>query len=398
MTISNALWPPSAIQEWNSLNSEDDPELFGEGCLGFAARQELAGNLEIALPLLFELSNSTSIPLGLRRRARERLEVLQGGGPTSARAELLLRRLAENSTDPVALLAMGTAGMVFRAARLGILARLANAEAGLLTRGLLGRTVATNVAFGMEAPAFAIASRFGNAILGRSQNWDAGTLRSELVSSYLTLGGLRLGLWGGHSLHRSLGGMAPQGLAFQLSLQGGMLSGLFLAQGLERYFGLREQARHSSPWIDSLATLLQFHVAGRLVNSLFGRLRPWENSFEARLGSLPTLDAWGTMTAAMSTSVPEPISGAGRLQEIMTRPVFAKSLRGDTRILPPPAVPQNYSGDPNGRTTGEGANPEDYPRLLAEWGEAFQEQNRVEIERFLPEMRRWNECIEAGTR
>lgn len=396
----------SARREWNSLNSEVDPILYWEGAFGLAARQETSGHLEIATSVYFELSENAAVPAGLRRRARERLEILQGGGSPSARAEHLLRHFVETAADPAALMAMTTAGMVFSAARLGFLARLAGAEAAPWTRGFLGRTVAASGAFLLEAPAFTLTARLGNTLLGRPQEWDARSLARELTSAYLTLGGLKLGLAGGHALHRALGGVSQRGLGYQVFFQGGMLSGLRLGHGLENYFGLRGPALDSNPWIDSLATLLHFNVAGRLMNGTFGSLRAWQNILEARSESLGARQA-----LFMSVKFPDPpllpagaacgteagtVAASTRLEP--QRPPVSLHETGGEKPTPLAAIRTlpDKATNPLTEPPSETASVEEYPQLISEWGDAFMEQSRSVLGRFLPELRRLNEKISGS--
>lgn len=408
MPISTTSWPDSAVREWNSLNLETNPELFGEACLGFAARQETAGRMNIAFSALAELSNLAGPPPELRRRARERLEVLQGRGPSPARIEYLLRHFTEAATDPATLLAMGAAGAVFRATRLGFLARHASSVAGPLTRGLLGRSVATSAAFALEAPTFTITARLGNAMLGREQDWSARALARELASSFLTLGGLKLGLSGAGFLQRTLSGRVSQGLSFHAFTQGGALFGLLLGHGLEQYFGLRERERNRNILIESLATLLQFHVAGRLVSSSFGRLGGWERALEGRsellsVYGLPRNVSQTRFPRLMphfspATSFVDPILASVPSRAHSARPqvLYAENSRENQRLTSILGIPLLSTGFLKGEVSGEKPSLEDYPRIIEEWGDAFLEQNQAEISRFLPELKRYNENIETG--
>ncbi|MFO1464686.1 MAG: ATP-binding protein [bacterium] len=408
MSISVSSWPSSAIGEWVSLRRERDPELYWEGLLGLAQRQENEGNLEIAATLYSEFAAGISVPPALARRARERLELLRGGGSFGARAEFLMRRFVDSTADPAMLLAMGTAGLVFRLGRTACLARMAAGEAHLLTRGVISRGLASVGAFVLEAPAFTLSSRLGNAVLGRPQDWSAGAWARDLASSYLTLGGLRLAGWAGTSLHRRFGAGPLPGLGQQFYRQGSMFAGIMLGHRLEEWAGLRTPHPASSPLVDSLVTLLQFNVGGRLVRTAFGSgLEHWGSALEARAESLaanrPVLMAMSTRPQDLNPSLAaagrdptrgegpslkatlssDPPHGEPRIVKVETGS-FAETIRMLDELIP----------DFPSEKRIQVRLPEDFPRQISEWGDSFLENTRSLQAPLREELLRFHERIE----
>ncbi|MCC7345083.1 MAG: hypothetical protein IT573_09095, partial [Deltaproteobacteria bacterium] len=330
--------PPALRAEWNSLRGESDPQLFGEGLLRFGHSLEEGGDTVRAAELYAEIARAreTAAYPGLRRRAEERLELLSGRGSFGARSEFMLRRLAQGAADPAAIFAMGAAGALYRVTRLATLARVtATPTAGVLTRGLGARALAGFAGFAVEAPAFTLASRLAGRALGREQEFSLGALARDTASGYLVLGGLRFAGWmsgAAYSRIAAPAGAVPQQPLRALFRQGGMLSGILLGHALEVEAGLRPASGAAATLADSLATLLQFNVAGRLSRQAFGpRFAAWEHGLDLRADSLvpsphaptgprplPWFDAW----------VPRPLlAAAGRPFSSPTReaPVYMMS-------------------------------------------------------------------------
>ncbi|MFO1464711.1 MAG: hypothetical protein U1F66_13160 [bacterium] len=265
----------SASRELADLAKEADPTLRDEGLLNLATREERAGNLGAAL----ELYSAVSTP-ALLGRAQRRIEALLGRGSLAERSEIFFRNLAREASNPAALISMGVASTVFRMTRLTALAGLScHATGNLFTRGLGARLVAGLAGFALEAPAFTLSSR---ALRGAPEAGAAEpSLGAELASSYLLLGALKLGGALGTGMARRLG--AHQPFASGLLRQGALLGGIALGRRLEGLAELRPIREGESLLVDSLATLLHLHVAGRLAQSAFGpRFSAWERGLEAR--------------------------------------------------------------------------------------------------------------------
>ena len=279
-----------ARAELESLSRESDAGLFEESLLAFAARQERAERPEIAARIYADLAQNAASPQH-RERAQRNLDALEGRGPVGARAEILLRGLARQGSDPVLIGSMLAAGTVFRVTRLATLGRLsASPTANVLTRGFGARAVAGVAGFALEAPAFTLAGRLGSEALGRDQDWSGYALGRDLASSYLVLGGLKLAGWGSGAVHRRLAGplgaerVQPLRTLFQ---QGGMLSGILLGHSLEERLGLRPRQSGTHTLIDSLAMLLHGNVAGRLGGALLGPgFRSWEQGLDLQAEAL----------------------------------------------------------------------------------------------------------------
>jgi len=308
-----------AAEELRALSRERDPELRAEGLLALARREETAGRVEAAAELYAEIVGANLVfapeqgrggrtptsfePVAfggapgspLQQRAQEHLDAILGRGAFGPRAEFLLRNLAQQSSDPAMLFAMGTAGAVFRATRLATLSRLAaTSNPGILTQVIGAGRLASLTGFALEAPAFTLAGRLGNEVLGRRQDWSGSALGRDFASSYLVLGGLKLAGHVGANLVFAPGrggGGRTQGSPLQLLFQqGSMLTGILLGHALEEHFGLRRPQDGATTLTDSLAMLLQFHVAGRLTRQAFGpRLAAWESNLDRRAETLQRL-------------------------------------------------------------------------------------------------------------
>lgn len=297
-----ALATGSDREELRALAQESDSALFFEGLMGFAGRQEQAGRPEFAAEIYSVLLADSGHPNPQQTLARERLNAILGRGAFGARAEHLLRHFAQQASDPAALFAMGGAGLVFRMTRLATLSRLAlSPEGGFLTRGFGARAVASLAGFAAEAPAFTLAGRVANEALGREQNWGGAAFGREVASGYLVLGALRLAGWGSGATYRNLSGNLPAARCQTLEnlfQNGGMLGGIMIGHSLEERFGLREGHSGATLLTDSLVTLLQFHVAGRLTRQAFGtRVAAFEQGLDLqaeRIGRIgPPIDFSG---------------------------------------------------------------------------------------------------------
>ncbi|HKY64692.1 MAG TPA: 6-phosphofructokinase [bacterium] len=265
--------PAAPVAEWRSLLKENDPELRAEGFLHLAGRLERRGEpaaTEAAVGLYHSLAASPDLSAAAARRAAERLEVLAGGGSFGARSERGLGMFFQQASDPALLLGMGVASGVFQAVRFGVLARLAaSPSAGHFTRGPGARLLAGGIGLAVEAPAFTAATRAGHAALGRPLDWSSGALGRELASGYLMLGVLKAA--GG-----AVSSLAPrvatpnQAFLHRIYSQSAMLGGLMLVHRAEESLGWRPASGFNGNLADSLATLAQLAVAGRVSRSLLG--------------------------------------------------------------------------------------------------------------------------------
>lgn len=277
--------------ELASLRVESDPALRLEGLLDFGKRCERSGRIDLALAVYGEVANFA--PPSLAARARRHLDAVNGQGAAGPRAEFLLRHLVMEAADPAMLLGMGTAGAVFRITRLATLGRLvASPGTNFFTRGVGARALASLAGFALEAPCFTFSTRLAGEALGRRHDWSRAALSRELASSYLVLGGLKLAGWGSGAAYRSLSGaegsLSHQSLAFVFR-QSGMLGGIMLGHAAEERLGLRPRVDRATNLVDSLATLLQFNIAGSLSHHAFGEgFSAWERSMDLHAESLST--------------------------------------------------------------------------------------------------------------
>jgi len=276
--------------ELESLLRENDPELQAEALLAVAAREETRGEVAVAAEIYATISASPYPQLS-RRRAADRLAVLQGQGPAGDRVEMLGRHFARQAADPAMLGAMCLGAAVFQTARLATLSRLAAAPtASLWTRGLGARGLAWSAGFALEVPAFTFGARGLHALLGREQDWSDQALRRDLLSAGLTLFFLKGSGAAASSLTRRLagnGGAAGAFTRFSTAAlpQAAAFTGILGAHGLEARLGLRPATDAGNAVVESLATLLQFHVAGRLLRGMGLSQEPRLEELHRRLES-----------------------------------------------------------------------------------------------------------------
>lgn len=298
--------------ELESLLRESDPEMRAEGLLAVAAREEMRGEVAVASEIYATISASPG-PQPCRRRAAERLAVLQGNGPVGARVEMLGRHFARQAADPAMLGAMFLGSAVFQAARIATLSRLAaSPTASLFTRGLGARGLAWGTGFALEIPVFAFGARGLQELLGRELDWSAQALRRDLLSAGITLFFLKGSGAGATALTRRLtapGVAASAVTRFSTAAlpQAAAFTGILGAHALEARLGLRPATDAGNSVVESLATLLQFHVAGRL-------LRGWGGGAEHRLEAL---------NRRLEASNPTRTSGLHAAHPLLPRPALA---------------------------------------------------------------------------
>lgn len=270
---------PSDLSELNSLRNESQPQLFLEGLVSLSQRLRQHGQSETALQL-FELSCRVQREFAngaageaFAERSRRAAAAIQGQGEILPRWEYLGRELAVQATDPAAIFAMGAAGMAFRATRLAALTRMITGVGrNSWIRGLGARLMANAAGFGVETVTFTAAGRLGNVALDREQIWTLEDIGREYTGGALTLLGLKaVGSLSGLAVQRwGRGKQLSHGLVRGLLPQIGMFFGIYASHRLEAVLGLRPHLDDATEITDTLATLIHFHVAGRLTHAAFG--------------------------------------------------------------------------------------------------------------------------------
>ncbi|MCC6273567.1 MAG: hypothetical protein IT572_08885 [Deltaproteobacteria bacterium] len=241
-----------------------------------------------------------------------------------ARVELLGRHFAQQASDPALLAGMAVGGAVFQSLRLATLSRLAaSPAASLWTRGWGARALSWGVGFAFEVPAFTFATRGFHALLGRELDWSREAVGRELLSAGITLFLLKSSGAGATSLTRRLA--RPEGSAGALTRfsvaalpQAAAFTGILGAHALEARLGVRPGGDAANAVVESLATLLQFHVGGRLLHRATG------GAYER------PLEALGRQLEASRLLTPRPPAAPGFLPAAETlRPAWA----GETGLL-----------------------------------------------------------------
>lgn len=273
------VWGESNLRSLDSLQRESDSGLFAESLLNLALGLVREDRLEAAqLVFTYLAERPDAAHPDLARRARRELDAIQGRGELGPRLEFLARRFTREVTRPEMLAGMAVASTVFQLSRVALLARLSSTPSlGLLSRGLGARAVAGLGAYALEAPAFAL-TVWGSRIALGDPTASATPFSHELFGSYLTLGGLKLfGALGRGAVGLAGAGPVSRALIPQVSTYFGIVAG----HRLEQWAGLRPHLSGDTLWADSLVTLLQFHVGGRLAHQLGGpRLAAWQRQLE----------------------------------------------------------------------------------------------------------------------
>lgn len=278
-SIPRAGLPPQFLRELQSLSGERDPEVFFSGLLSLGQRMVQAGQVEGAVPLFQMAATQLSGPAfealpsraALHRRAESELQAIVGGGGGGARGEFLLRSLAREACQPIGLGSMAVGGLAFSAVRAGALSRLISAPvSGFLTRGFGARALASGLAFGAEVPAFVFTGRFLKEASGVRQDWSLGAIGRELAANALVLGALKISGAAAASAGERWAFAARHSGVQGLFQQAGMLTGIVAGHRAEEFFGLRSPQGGGDLLVDSLATLVQFNVAGRLLHHAMG--------------------------------------------------------------------------------------------------------------------------------
>lgn len=343
-------------QELEALQQESDPHFFYQGLTDFAARMELGENPSLAADIYATLAESTEVPTSLRSQAKRQLAAWQGRGSLGPRAEVLLRRWTQETLEPSTLFAMAMAGPAFEMTRLLALRSLASLPAGIWSRGIGARSLASLAGFAAEAPTFTLAGKIAGSALGRNTAWDLGNLKRDLASSFLVLGGLKLGAGLSNTFSRSFTGESP---AFRSFLPAsGTFSGILLGHALETRTGLRPDFDDATTLIDSLALLLQFHAVGKLGSRFLGlETRRWHD--EPLRRPKTWLDAKLSPQPAMAMALgPDPLLKAQDLN------IFMEGNHGNEGSPRPIPLQEGSEAAPDQGLLGKDA---------AQWGQA---QNR----------------------
>jgi len=196
------------------------------------------------------------------------------------------------------LFSMGFAGAGFRVARFGLLGQFEAAGLRSMIGGTGVRALANLGGLLAEGTTFTFAERGLRQSFGQPQDWSAHALGHDWLGGMIFMGCLRLaGLGSEQALRWSYGsdlatGLAPRlggfaGLTQTVVRQGMSLGGIVLARGLEEKFGLREAQDGATLLTDSLVTLINLHIAGRLSGEMMGRdFQAWERSLDLRSEAL----------------------------------------------------------------------------------------------------------------
>lgn len=197
--------------------------------------------------------------------------------PFDLRVTSYLSRVLQKATEPSALFGMIAAGALFRVANVAALTGLTSLRvASFWTKGFGAQTAAGLTAFGVEGAAFPVASHLAAKSMGRDPEWND----TNLISSYIFLGGLRAGGLAARTIAGLVG--SKTALSSILFHEVGMFGGLHFGHfGYEwaRAAGLPLPSIGSLSLAESLAMLVDFNVAGLAASKILGsRLAAWERA------------------------------------------------------------------------------------------------------------------------
>jgi hypothetical protein len=261
------------------LTRERDPQLFYEGLMNLGMQMEGRDQLSQATAVYSAILEA-SAEKALRTLAQDRLDTIHGVGSSSARLEFLTRRFAKEASSPSALFAMGAAGAAFRLAKLATMSRLAMLPgAGIFCSGFGLKLTGNMAGFIAETLAFTAVGKGIRTAVGVKEDWSGRVLASEWFAGALMLGGLKLtGDLMNAAAKRWVQGESKLANVSRAAMpQLGMLSGIMLGNKLSEVAESQKPRDRATMLVDSLETLLQFNISGRLLHGAMGEgLRRWE--------------------------------------------------------------------------------------------------------------------------
>ncbi len=260
----------SWCQALNSLSLESDPEIFFSDLLSLGRQAMDQGATPLSLRIFAHLIHDTNrgfwrVPPAIRRQAQDLRGAMSGSGPLGARLEFLSGQFIDEVFHPATLAGMGLASTVGLFAKAHYLRSMAGRPMSWITR-LASRApgvMAELRALPWEVSAFWAAHRGVETYLHPERiSWAGRDMVREWVSLGLGLGFLKMGSWVG-------GAVAP---AHRLLGQtGGTYAGILSGHAFqERVFGDHVFSRTGSAALDGLILLAQFHLSGRVAQTLMG--------------------------------------------------------------------------------------------------------------------------------
>lgn len=285
-----ALLSADTLVPFASLAQEKNPELFFQSLLVWARRLEsnqlkhLAAEVYRGIDAKIEPSSRDASLQKIKSDARSALSSLLGQGGFGENTERFLGQMVD-AADPLALSAMAAGSLAYQGLRALTWSRMVAAPASVWSRGLLAKSAVSLIGFAVEVPTFAGVNWLGNRIRNPALAWDAASLRAELGHSLAVLAGMRIGAMVGSKFETFSSVLAPQA---------GMLAGLMLARRFENA---------PSSLSETLATLLQFNVAGRVFQNSLGRsVARWSQEVHARADATPAVSFGHVFAGAVSSA------------------------------------------------------------------------------------------------
>lgn len=281
----------NTFAEAEALLQERDPELFFQGLLVFAGRQQKMGNLKVAAAIYERVGANSSSP-SIAERAKQGLAALSGTAAFGQRAEFLLSQFSHQASDYRMIVPMIAGSALFNLTRAATLGRLAASEAWF-SRGLAARVAANLSSFAVEVPSFSLLSRGLMDLSGESMSWSPGAVAKDLASTTLMLGALKSFGYLGNQAYLKVHGLNEIGAAMRLKAferfsqamipQASAFSGMLFAHHVETELGLRPKIEGASVVTDTLASLLSLGVGSHLGRRALGAgFQSWESELGIR--------------------------------------------------------------------------------------------------------------------
>lgn len=288
------------LRSFLALSRQGQTKLLLKGLLRLAHRDLVSENNFAAVTLLNQLGHGKDfhgigIPTDLKKKAHQEWEAMNGRGSFGGRLAHQSRTFVKEVLAPAPLIAMAVAAPVYSVVRFKTLAHLIGRPAGLLTRGLASRFLASSAGWGPEVLTFWGVQRAYNQVFHPKLNrWDNTSVTHELLGLGLTFGLFKLNgrlfqaaaddVLKYPAVQRTLNALKVRPATLRTSAQwAGMYSGIVTAGALEGKLGLKPYESPDALFTNSLVTLVQLKSMGAISHKMMGpSYAAWMQGIEAK--------------------------------------------------------------------------------------------------------------------
>lgn len=254
--------PRKFLPEWISISRERDPEIRASSLYQLASRLEGDDHPKAAAEIYSAIAQgqgerSPDVPLEIRRRAQERLRVLEGKGPFGLTFEAWAPRFFHGKNLLPNLFGLGFAQVLARSTgAFSFGAALARMSVTRSAGVGAARVIAGSAALFVEGPALVLGTHAAGSLLGQ-EGFAQAELSREIQGAWMWLGAMRLA---GYAMPAALPGLRPVG----------MFAGVLLGQGLEAQAGLREFSGAAEFVREGIFSFLHAKVMGEIAGGFLG--------------------------------------------------------------------------------------------------------------------------------